>query len=428
MIGSKPVYQKPLILQALSFPSFRFLWIGQVCSQIGANMLLSILALRIYELTKSNTAVSALYLAYGIPAVIFGMLSGALVDHLDKRKVLAFCNISRTLLIIPLFFFHQNIFVSYVVMFLNSLIGQFYLPAEAPLIPRSVPEKFLLTANSLFSFTFFASIAIGFVLAGPVLKYSGAAGSLGILFILYMTAVWSVFHVKKQQEDVQGLLRLLRKSGFSLVKQLVQDTKKGLAFCYSRKAIKDALVLLAGAQVVISMLGVLGPGFADRVLHIQVTDASLIILGPAVLGIISGALWVGNFGMKYSVRRLTTIGMISGGTLLILIATVVRLERIVYFEHLFTNTFSMILAVILFFLLGISNSFLDVPSNATLQKESTDEVRGRIYGIVTAFGGGIGILPVVAGGLLADTLGVGKVMLGLGVIILVYGFIRLRKI
>jgi phosphatidylglycerol---prolipoprotein diacylglyceryl transferase len=128
-----------------------------------------------------------------------------------------------------------------------------------------------------------------------------------------------------------------------------------------------------------------------------------------VLGIIAGALWVGNFGMKYSVRRLTTFGMISAGTLLILIATVVRLERVPYLADLFTNSFSMILAIFLFFLLGISNSFLDVPSNATLQRESTDEVRGRIYGIVTAFGGGIGILPVVAGGLLADTLGVGKV-------------------
>jgi MFS family permease len=260
MIGKATVHQKPLLLQALAFPSFRFLWIGQVCSQIGANMLLSILALRIYELTKSNTAVSALYLAYGIPAVFFGMFSGALVDHLDKRKVLAFCNISRTLLIIPLFFFHEHIFISYVVMFLNSLIGQFYLPAEAPLIPRSVPEKFLLTANSLFSFTFFASVAIGFVLAGPVLKFTGALGSLGILFTLYMTAVWSVFHVTKQKEDVQGLVRLLRKSGFSLLRQLVEDTKKGIAFCYSRKAIKDALVLLAGAQIVISLLGVLGPG------------------------------------------------------------------------------------------------------------------------------------------------------------------------
>jgi MFS family permease len=391
-------------------------------------MLLSILALRIYELTKSNAAVSALYIAYGVPAVIFGMLAGALVDHIDKRKVLAFCNISRTILIIPLFFFHETLAVAYAVMFLNSLVSQYYLPAEAPLIPRLVTEKLLLSANSLFSFTFFASIALGFVLAGPVLKYTGAYGSFVILLTLYLTAVWSVFHVPKQKEDVIGLMKLFKTSGFAIVKQLLQDTKKGLDFCYQHKQIYDALTLLAGTQIVLAMLGALGPGFADRVLNIQVTDASLVILGPAVVGIVLGSLWVGNYGGKYSMKKLTTLGLLAAGVILMLVATLVRIERIPYMELFLAGGMSMVLTIILFFLLGVANSFLDVPSNATLQRESTEEVRGRIYGIVTALGGGIGIIPVVAGGILADTLGVGKVMLGLGIVILGYGVIRLRSL
>lgn len=412
----------PSIRKALGFHSFRHLWIGQLCSQLGANMLLSILALRVYELTKSNTAVSALYITYGIPAVMFGMIAGVVVDHIDKRKILAFCNLSRTIFIIPLLFFHENLFVVYTVMLLNSIVGQFYLPAEAPLIPRFVPEKYLLTANSLFSFTFFTSIAFGFVLAGPALKYTGAFGSFVILISLYLAAVWSVAKIPHQHEDVAGIIKIMKTRGIVVLNRFVKDLLQGLKFAFSSAPIADALFLLTGTQIVLAILGTLGPGFADRVLQIEVTDVSLLILGPAVLGIIFGALWVGNYGSKYTTRQLTTGGLLSAGSILIIISLFVRYERM----YNFPQALVIGLTFFLFFLLGVANSFLDVPANATLQNRAEGEMRGRIYGILAASAGGIGIIPVLGGGVLADTVGIGKVLLLLGIIIVGYGIIRMK--
>lgn len=424
----KSLHNRPLLVDVLSIRSFRHLWLGQLFSQIGANMLLSILALRIYEMTRSNTAVSALYIAYGVPAVIFGMLAGAVVDHLDKRKVLAFCNISRSFLIFPLFFFPESLVIVYMVMFINSLISQFYLPAEAPLIPRLVPDRLLLTANSLFSFTFFATIALGFVLAGPVLKISGAYGSFAILLTLYVTAVVSVFGIPQQREEVVGLMNILKKNSFLLIKRLFKDVKNGLGFCMRNNHVRDALILMTSTQVVLAILGTLGPGFADRVLEIAVTDASVVILGPAVLGIVFGALWVGNYGNRFTMKQLTTFGLLGGGTILVLVATVIRLERTALFGYFLPHPYPLVLTILLFFLLGAANSFLDVPSNATLQREGDGEMRGRIYGIVTAVGGGVGIIPVVAGGILADVMGVGKVLFGLGILVALYGVWRFKRI
>lgn len=417
-----------MILQALSHHPFRQLWLGQLFSQIGANMLLSILALRIYEITRSNTAVSALYVAYAVPAVVFGMLAGAIVDHLDKRKVLAVCNISRAILIVALFFFPEHLPIVYAVMFINSLVSQFYLPAEAPLIPKLVPDSLILSANSLFSFTFFASIAVGFVLAGPVLKYTGAYGSFTILLLFYLIAVWSVSKIPKQNEKLIGFFNMIKIHGIHFFRMLLSDVKKGMKFSWTHKPILDALILLTAAQIVLAILGTLGPGFADKVLQIQVTDASMVILGPAVLGIIIGALWVGNYGAKYSMKRLTTIGLLFGGIFLVLIASLVRIESIKVFGSLFSAPSMFLLTIVLFFLLGVSNSFLDVPSNATLQRETGETMRSRIYGIVTSLGGGVGIIPVLAGGILADTVGVGKVLLGLGCAIFFYGVWRLRTL
>ena len=80
----------------------------------------------------------------------------------------------------------------------------------------------------------------------------------------------------------------------------------------------------------------------------------------------------------------------------------------------------------LFFLLGVANSLLDVPSNSMLQKEAVGKVRGRVYGILSAFIGGVGILPVVISGVLADIIGVGTVIFLLGVGVFLYGMMRIR--
>ena len=83
---------------------FRSLWFGQVGSQFAVNTLLFVLALRVYQNTGSNTAVSALFLAYGIPSLLFGMAAGAAVDRLDKRRILMYCDLARGLLVLLLLF------------------------------------------------------------------------------------------------------------------------------------------------------------------------------------------------------------------------------------------------------------------------------------------------------------------------------------
>ena len=382
--------------------------------------MLFILAIRIYENTRSNAAVSALYIAFGVPAVVFGVVAGVIVDHLDKRRVLAWCSIGRAVLMIVLFFFPSTLLALYFVMFMNSVLSQFHVPAEAPMIPRLVPQRALLSANSLFSFTFFTSIAIGFILAGPVLQYAGAYGSFFLLITLYIIASSSVSQIPVQKEHTTGIKRALTYSAPFLFKRIATDMRSGLAFVRHSRPIRNALILLSGTQVVLAILGSLGPGIADRFLHIPVTNASIVILGPAVLGIIFGALWVGNFGSKYTNSFLTHTGLLFGGAIMMLIALFIQFRM--------RGPLVIPMTLVLFFLLCVANSFLDVPSNATLQQEATGDMRGKIYGILTATGGGIGILPVVLGGILADAFGIGKVLFVVGAVILLYGVAEIKNL
>jgi MFS family permease len=185
-------------------------------------------------------------------------------------------------------------------------------------------------------------------------------------------------------------------------------------------------MLLTGTQIIFVMLGTLGPGFADQVLSIDVRDASLLIVGPAVLGILVGTILVGNFGVRFRRRDLIKAGIVAAGITLLLISFVVRIRGFVAVAVYFPPEVRLTVSFILFFLLGFANSLLDVPANSLLQEEATGSMRGRVYGMLTTAVGGAGMLPVIAGGILADVVGVGRVIFLLGLVILIYGLVRIK--
>ncbi len=425
-IGANHEASRSSFTQVLAIPSFRALWFGQICSQLAANTLLFILALHVYQATGRNTAVSALFLAYGLPAVAFGMIAGTIVDHLDKRRVLIVCDLARAVLILSLLFFSGNIFLIYAVTFMSAIITQLYVPAEAPMIPKFVPEERIVSANSLFSFTFYSSLALGSVLSGPLLRVFGTHGIFVLISFVFILAAWNEMHLPSQAAGTWAFRAIFRHSIPDILRRVWGELVKGVRYVRKSRVLSDSLLLLTGTQIILVLLGTLGPGFADRVLQVDFRDASLLIVGPAVLGVIGGAIWVGAVGFRIPKERLIRTGVFGAGMLLLCISLVVRLHRVPQFSWMFGDSVRLPLVFLLFFLLGVANSFLDVPANSLLQDEAKGSMRGRVYGMLTAAVGGVGVLPVVVGGVLADVVGVGKVIFFLGLLITGYGAWRIR--
>lgn len=417
---------KNAFLRVMSLAGFRHLWIGQVASQLAFSSMMFVLSLRVYQLTGSNTAVSLLFLTFGIPALFLAVPAGAIDDYLDNRSVLFACDLFRAIVVIGFIFFPGNLPFIYGLAFLLAVVNQFYIPAEVPTIPLVAPHDLLLTANSLFAFTFYSSLAVGSMVAGPILRWFGPYGVFIAISVLFGIAAASVSRVPKEKSQKSLFDRSIGKEIPHMLRDGIRAVREGLAYVASSKAIRDALLLLAGTQVVIVLLGTLGPGFADRVLNIDVHDASLLIVGPVVAGIIMGALWVGTKGYRFPAETLIRTGIAAAGILLMFIALTVRLERVPGLEWFFQNRVIIPIEFFLFFLLGVASSMLDAPANSVLQRESTDVMRSRVYGILTAAVGGVGILPVVVSGVLADVIGGGKVIFLLGVVILLYGLWRVR--
>lgn len=420
------VFRKLPFTAVLLNRNFFYLLSGQILSQLASNISLFLLGLIVYQDTGSNTAVSALFMAYGIPSVLFGMFAGTVVDYIDKRTIILYSCLIRMVLVIGLLFVTNNIFLVYILLFANAIVTQFFVPAESTMIPKIVPVSQLVPANSLFSFAYYSSMAIGFILAGPMLRFFGPYWSLGILAFFFLIASLTALRLPKTKEGNQLFKKMQTLNVTSLVTKVFLSLKNGVIYLRQTPILFDSVILLTGAQIIIVMLSTLGPGFADKVMGIPIVDASLYIVGPAVVGMLVGVFWVGGYGHRYGSKHLITTGILSSGLVLLAISTTVYLKRFTSFGWFFSDTVIIPVETALFFLLGAFNSFLDVPANSTIQKEAVGDMRGRVYGVLTAFVGGVGILPVMVSGLIADVIGVGKVIAFLGIAITVYGIIRLR--
>jgi len=420
------VLQTLPFISVLSHRQFLRLWLSQIFSQFAANITLLLLGLIVYKNTGSNAAVSGLFMAYGIPSVLFGLLAGTAVDYIDKRIIILYSCIIRAVLVLGLLFTSHYIGVVYVLLFLNAVVTQFFVPAEATMIPKLVPAKHLVSANSLFSFAYYGSIAIGFIASGPILRFLGPYVSLLVLSGLYMVSWWISLKLPASSDDTRLWKKIKSLDVAGIFKKLWLSLREGAAYVRHSPVLFDAVLLLTGTQIIIAMLSTLGPGFADKVLGIDVTDASVLVIGPVILGILLGAVWVGNRGYVYKPAKLMNVGILGIGLVLGIISVTVHLKRYAGFDWLFTDFIIIPLEVFLFFCLGLFNSILDVPANSVLQKEADGDMRGRVYGVLGAFVGGVGILPVMIGGILADVVGVGKVIFVLGVIIALYGIYRIR--
>ena len=390
--------------------NFRNLWLGQITSQIALNMLYFVLAIKVYQDTRSNAAVSYMILAFGIPSIIFGVIAGGIVDKCNKRTVLLLSNIIRVFILALFYFFLHNLFFIYLFTITISIITQFFIPAEAPSITYLVSSDLLLTANSLFTVSFYVSTLLGFVLAGPFIKLFGPSNVYLFMVFLMILASYFVYllpNIGQKLDNVKSLV------DFKAIRSNIQE---GIHFIFTHQRVKQSLILMTFSQALIATLSVLAPGFADRILTIDLADSSYLVMGPAAVGLILGAIWVGGYGIKFLKGTIILIGIIATGMTLLILSLLTRAPGS-----------NLVVAILLLLLIGFFNSFINVPASTILQEDSESKVRGRVYGVLTSLTGGVSFLPVVFLGIMADILGVGSALLILGIIILLIGFYQYLK-
>lgn len=378
----------------------------------------------VFRIANSNSAVSGVVIAFMIPSLIFGILAGVLVDRWNKKRVLLLTNILRALLVFPLFYFHNNLAIIYIVVFGVSLVTQFFIPAETPIIPLLVKKKFLLPANALFGMGVYASIFLAYALAGPLLFLLGQKNIFITLALFFLIAGFFASLIKVNKAKIEP--KKITESSLSFK----QELKFVVSLIYKTKALSHALFSLTLAQTLIFVLAVVGPGYAEQVLKIKVESFPFLFVTPAIIGVALGALIIGSFLHKVSKSNLTKFGtfLLGASILLLPYGSNVESRQIVQTINVYLPYFLQInilhIMFVLAFVLGFATAFIFVPANTIIQEETSDESRGKIYGVLNSLVGLMSLIPVVLVGGVADLIGIKPVITWIGISVLAIAFIR----
>jgi len=374
--------------------NFRYLWTSQIFSQLSINIMNFVFLIKLFEVTGSAISTSLLWIAYSLPAILIGPFASAIVDLTDKRKMLFITNFLQALTIFLYAISPKaNIFILYQVVFIYSLLNQFYVPAEAASLPSLLPKKKLTQGNSLFFLTLQASLIVGFAVAGLINHFLGFNNTLFICSFFLFVAFANTFFLPKLVSETK-----VPNEFEKAVIKFFSHVLGGYKFIKSERKVLTPVLLLIGFQVALQVLIVEVPIIAQNLLSIPLNSAGLFLLVPAGIGAILGALALPKLIARgWRKKKVIENSLISIG-IIILIFT--------FLIPLLPYWFKTLLSFISVLLLGLAFFGVIVPSQTFLQEKTPKDLRGRVFGnfwfLVTI----ASVFPVLFSGSIVEILGI----------------------
>ncbi|MBA2375614.1 MAG: MFS transporter, partial [Rubrobacter sp.] len=132
-------------------PQYWKVWTGSASSNLSDGVYIVAAPLLAASLTRDPVLVAGVSFAFGLPWLIFPLISGALVDRLDRRVVMGAGNVLRASLIgtlgLLVLFGWASLPLLYVVFFLLGTVETMYDNAAQAIIPAVAGRENLEKAN-----------------------------------------------------------------------------------------------------------------------------------------------------------------------------------------------------------------------------------------------------------------------------------------
>jgi MFS family permease len=411
-------------LPVLKNPNFLALWAGQVFCQLADKVyLVLMIALINSQFQASDQSisgwVSALMMAFTIPAVLFGSVAGVFVDRWSKKVVLVASNIWRGILVLlipsllwlthdwqPVGVLPVGFLIILGVTFLVSTLTQFFAPAEQSAIPLIVKEQDLLSANSLYTTTMMASVIVGFAVGEPVLALAdglwtqlGGSGGLGKEILVggsYAIAGLILFLLQTNEKPHPPETEF---------PHVFSDLRDGLRYLQENHRIRNALLQLIILFSVFAALTVLAVRMAEIIPNMKASQFGFL-LASAGVGVALGATILGQFGQRFSYKQLSFWGCLG------MAASLIGLS-------LFTT---QLLPVLLFIaLVGVFGALVGIPMQTAIQTETPPDMRGKVFGLQNNVINIALSLPLALAGVAETFIGLKAVFFTLAAIVLIGG-------
>ena len=425
------------LMSVLALPGFRRLWLGQVFSQLADKFYIVLMVFLIAQYWVTDTPQShealagaaamiridlesraqaitllatGIYVANTLPAMLLGTVAGVWADRWPKRSVMVSSNGLRAILVLlaPLCLLPGPIWLGVSwgywalvgMTLLESVLTQFFAPAEQAAIPLLVPPQKLLAANSVYQATSMAATILGFALGDPILRLLRLGlerlglhgGEFVLLPLCYGLAALVIAGINLEEPPRE-------------VRQITvwEEIGEGIEVLRQRPSVRGAMVQLVLLYSLLAALYVLAISLAATISGLGPTGFGTLLAMSGV-GLAIGALAVAQLGDRFRRRLLASSGLGTIAFCLVLLGQT-------------RGYLGWTLALCM--LLGIGAALLAIPAQTTIQEDTPENQRGRVFGLQNNLINIALSLPLALAGTVVSRYGLLPVLWGLAAIAMV---------
>ncbi|HEY9705029.1 MAG TPA: MFS transporter, partial [Allocoleopsis sp.] len=181
---------------------------------------------------------------------------------------------------------------------------------------------------------------------------------------------------------------------------ILEDLKDGLSYLKGNGKVRNAIIQLIILFSIFAALSVLAVRLA-AILPIIRAEQFGFLMASSGLGMALGATILGNFGEKFPQTKFSLFGSLGVAVCLFCLG-------------IFTQSlwFSLSLTIIM----GICGAFIAVPMQTTIQSETPDQMRGKVFGLQNNVINIALSLPLALAGVAETVFGLRNVFISLSII------------
>ncbi|PFJ08509.1 MFS transporter [Bacillus cereus] len=213
---------KPLLKNT----NFLFLWAATLFSSFALAFFTFSQTWYIAKTLNLEASLGVVFMALSVPRLIFMIVGGAVADKFPKKNIMFYSNIIRAILVATIltWFIVGDVtlytFALFALFF--GLADAFFWSADGSILPELVEKSRLTQANSLTQMTNQASVILGPVLGGILIKFSNYETIFSITILLLIVAAILVQKIKfmmpEQKDTDKGMFTSI-KEGILYVKE-----------------------------------------------------------------------------------------------------------------------------------------------------------------------------------------------------------------
>ncbi|MGB2897611.1 MAG: MFS transporter [Anaerolineales bacterium] len=390
---------KPSTFAVFRNRSFTFLWLGQLVSTIG-NALTSLAAsIVVFRLTGSALSVGLMLIATSAPTLLFGLIAGVFVDRFDRKRIMIIADLARAVVVILIpFLLPYGIAWLYIIVMLTSVIGQFFDPAHASVIPEIATDEELAAANSFIAISAFGSTAVGFAAAGLIASKFPIEWAFYINGLTFFFSGLCILAVRITPLEVEGE---------TTIRMIGKNLRAGMSFLANNALLRSLLMVSLPVLLGFGLWNSLLLPFAERALHASEFE----------------------FGLQ---EALTSVGFVMASLIMAKVGDRLREGQWIAISYLgmalaaifYSRTASIPLAIVLVTIVGFMNAPAMISGRLLIQRNTERGIRGRVMSVFSVAKNIAFLLGMAAAGF-ADIVDIRAMMLISALIILFSGVLAL---